>query len=103
MFRNSTHSGESSSFLLINQFIKNMSENKNHKVIRVTKCNAYLFFVKCIKEQSHKSLIEAKNIADSLLKNEPAGTLLLNESSIAVKQWEKIVKLMKDDLKWEYV
>lgn len=103
MFRNSTHSGESSSFLLTNQFIKNMAENKNHKIVRVTKCSAYLFFVKCVKEQSHKSLIEAKNIVDSLLKNEPAATLLLNESSITVKQWEKIVKLMKDDLEWEYV
>ena len=80
-----------------------MSENKNHKVIRITKCSAYLFFVKCVKDEAKKSLIEAKNIVDSLVKNEPAGTLLLNESSITVKQWEKIVKLMKDDLEWEYV
>lgn len=81
-----------------------MSENKNHKIVRVTKCVAYLFFIKCIKEQTHKSLYEAKNIADSLLKkNGTAGTLLLNESSITVKQWEKIVKLMKDELEWEYV
>ena len=90
-------------FLLTNQFIKNMSQNKNHKVIRVTKCGSYLFFVKCVRDEAKKSLFEAKNIVDSLLKNEPAGTLLLNESSITVKQWEKIVKLMKNDLEWEYV
>lgn len=80
-----------------------MSQNKNHKVIRVTKCGSYLFFVKCVRDEAKKSLFEAKNIVDSLLKNEPAGTLLLNESSITVKQWEKIVKLMKNDLEWEYV
>lgn len=80
-----------------------MSENKNHKIVRVTKCNAYLFFVKCVKNETKKSLFEAKNIVDSLLKNESTGTLLLNESSITVKQWEKIVKLMKDELEWEYV
>lgn len=80
-----------------------MSENKNHKIVRVTKCGSYLFFVKCVKDESKKSLYEAKNIVDSLLKSEPTGTLLLNESSITVKQWEKIVKLMKDDLEWEYV
>ena len=77
--------------------------NKNHKVVRVTKCGAYLLFVKNVKEQAKKSLYEAKNIVDSLIHSESAGTLLLNESSITVKQWEKIVKLMKDELEWEYV
>ena len=75
MFRNSTHSGESSSFLLTNQFIKNMAENKNHKIVRVTKCGSYLFFVKCVKDEAKKRLlyfnIEYSGIGEYVVSQSP--------------------------------
>ena len=54
-----------------------------------------------------KSLLESKNIADSIVKCNGLhyyeyGTLLLNESSITPEQWEKIANLCQD-VKFEYV
>lgn len=81
-----------------------------NKRIRLTKCEIKLHFVKTIKEVTGKSLLESKNIADSIVKPKgytyldgyEYGTLLLNESSITPEQWEKIANLCPD-VKFEYV
>lgn len=79
-----------------------------HKRIKIISCPAKLQFVKAIKEVTHKSLLEAKNIADSVISYNwhadryDYGTLLLNESSITPEQWEEIAR-NTTDLKWEYV
>ena len=82
-----------------------MSEqNPNHKIVRLTKCTALLWFVKAIKENTGKSLYESKNIANALWKDgKQSGTLLLNESSITVEQWEAIAQQAGNDITWEYV
>lgn len=78
-----------------------------NKRIRLTKCEAKLHFVKAIKDVTGKSLLESKNIADSVAKSKGLhgyeyGTLLLNESSITPEQWEKIANLCPD-VRFEYV
>ena len=78
-----------------------------NKRIKLTKLEAKLQFVKAIKEVTHKSLFDSKNIADSIaepngLNGYKYGTLLLNESSITPEQWEEIVKQCPD-IKFEYV
>lgn len=77
-----------------------------HKRVHVYGCPAILQFVKAIKETTGKSLLESKNIVDLIrVKDDPGkldGTILLNESSITPKQWEKIAKKTKG-LEWEYV
>ena len=77
-----------------------------NKRVKLTNCNGKLQFVKAIKDVTGKSLLESKNIADSVAKSKGLhgyeyGTLLLNESSITPEQWEKIVNLC--DVKFEYV
>ena len=72
-----------------------------NKRVKLTNCNAKLQFVKAIKDVTGKSLLESKNIADSIAKPKGLhgyeyGTLLLNESSITPEQWEKIVSLCPD-------
>lgn len=82
-----------------------------NKVVKVTKCEAKLQFVKHIKEVTHKNLHEVKCIADSLIawkdgEQKSVGTLLLNESSITPEQWEEIVKRCERSvagLEWNYV
>ena len=65
-----------------------------HKRVKIIDCPAKLPFVKAIKEATGKSLLEAKNIADSVINYNwheskyDYGTLLLNESSITPEQWE---------------
>lgn len=78
-----------------------------NKRIKLTKCSHKLQFVKTIMEVTGKSLLESKNVADSIVKPKGLnsyeyGTLLLNESSITPEQWEKIVKLCPD-VKFEYI
>ena len=78
-----------------------------NKRIKLTKCEAKLHFVKTIMEVTGKSLLESKNIADSIIKckglnDYEYGTLLLNESSITSDQWKKIVSLCPD-VRYEYV
>lgn len=79
-----------------------------HKRVKLIDCPGKLQFVKAIKETTHKSLLEAKNIADSVINYNwheskyDYGMLLLNESSITPEQWEEIAK-NTPDLKWEYV
>ena len=87
--------------------------NENHKRVAIFYCSNKLLFVKAIKEVTGKSLLEAKNIADSVIElryNEITGkleyqygVLLLNESSITPKQWEQIVQYPGLEIKWEYV
>ena len=74
-------------------------------VIKVTKCNSRLQFVSQIKNVTHKSLLESKNIADSVWDGKrTTGTLCLNESSITVDQWLKIVEpFSKNEFEWEIV
>ena len=77
-----------------------------NKRVKLTNCNGKLQFVKAIKDVTGKSLLESKNIADSVAKSKGLhgyeyGTLLLNESSITPEQWEKIVNLC--NVKFEYV
>ena len=77
-----------------------------NKRVKLTNCNGKLQFVKAIKDVTGKSLLESKNIADSVAKSKGLhgyeyGTLLLNESSITPEQWEKIVNLC--DVKFEYI
>ena len=77
-----------------------------NKRVKLTNCNGKLQFVKAIMDVTHKSLLESKNIADSVAKSKGLhgyeyGTLLLNESSITPEQWEKIVSLC--DVKFVYV
>lgn len=81
-----------------------MDVNQNHKIVQLTACPGKLQFVKAIMENTKKSLLESKNIADALwdYKKNP-GILLLNESSITVEQWEKIAEQAKDNIKWHYV
>lgn len=78
-----------------------------NKIVKVTNCNGKLQFVKAIMDNTKKSLRESKCIADSLIINDKsAGTLLLNESSVTVEQWEAIVKQCDETnvrLKWEYI
>lgn len=84
-----------------------------NKIVKIKKCTFKLTFVKAIKDVTKKSLLECKNIADSVMKSKYAastgtsyyeyGTLLLNESSITVEQWEKIAEAMDSDLEWEYI
>lgn len=78
-----------------------------NKRVKLTKCEARLHFVKTIMEVTGKSLLESKNIADSIAKPNGLdgyefGTLLLNESSITPEQWEEIAKLCPD-IQFEYV
>lgn len=78
-----------------------------NKRVKLTKCEAKLHLVKTIKDVTGKSLLESKNIVDSLVKpnglhDYEYGTLLLNESSITPEQWEKIANLCPD-VKFEYV
>lgn len=78
-----------------------------NKRIKLTKCEAKLHFVKTIMKVTGKSLLESKNVADSIVKPKGLngyeyGTLLLNESSITPEQWEKIANLCPD-VKFEYV
>ena len=79
-----------------------------HKRVKIINCQRKLQFVKAIKEVTGKSLLEAKNIADSVINynwhtnSYNYGTLLLNESSITPEQWEEIATRVLD-LKWEYV
>lgn len=78
-----------------------------NKRIKLTECGSKLYFVKTIKEVTGKSLLESKNIADSIAKPNGLdgyefGTLLLNESSITPEQWEKIANLCPD-VEYEYV
>ena len=78
-----------------------------NKRIKLTKLEAKLHFVKTIMEVTGKSLLESKNIADSIVKTKGLGcyeygTLLLNESSITPEQWEEIVNLCPD-VKFDYV
>lgn len=78
-----------------------------NKRVKLTNCEAKLHFVKAIMDVTGKSLLESKNIADSVAKPKGLngyeyGTLLLNESSITHEQWEKIVSLCPD-VKFEYV
>ena len=82
-----------------------MSEqNQNHKIVRLTSCTGKLQFVKAIMENTKKSLYESKNIADALWNNDKqSGTLLLNESSITVEQWEAIAQQAGNNITWEYV
>lgn len=69
-----------------------------HKRVKFINCQSKLQFVKAIVDATGKSLLEAKNIADSVMScNERTGcydygTLLLNESSITPEQWEEIAK-----------
>lgn len=78
--------------------------NENHKRVKVTECNSKLHFVKSIMDVTKKSLFESKNIADSLVCNGcSTGVLLLNESSITVEQWDNIVAMLGEGIKWEYV
>lgn len=87
--------------------------NENHKRVAIFYCSNKLLFVKAIKEVTGKSLLEAKNIADSVIKPHydeitgkseyQYGTLLLNESSITPEQWEKVVQYPGLEIKWEYV
>ena len=79
-----------------------------NKRIKLTKCSNKLQFVKTIMEVTGKSLLESKNIADSMAKPNGLhycyeyGTLLLNESSITPEQWEKIANLCPD-IEFKYV
>ena len=79
-----------------------MTVNKNHKIVKVTQLLSKLGLAKVIESVTGKSLTEAQNIVNILFKDNESGTLLLNESSITVKQWEKIAKSYKD-MCWEYV
>jgi len=78
-----------------------------NKRVKLTNCDHKLQFVKAIMDVTHKSLLESKNIADSVAKSKGLhgyeyGTLLLNESSITPEQWEKIANLCPD-VKFDYV
>lgn len=78
-----------------------------NKRVKLTNCNHILQFVKTIMDVTGKSLLESKNIADSIVKPKGLngyeyGILLLNESSITPEQWEKIANLCPD-VKFEYV
>lgn len=83
--------------------------NENHKRVAIHDCASKLIFVKAIKEITGKSLLEAKNIANSVMSWDwhadkyVGGTLLLNESSITPEQWELIVLYPGLEIKWEYV
>ena len=79
-----------------------------NKRVKITNCEGKLQFVKAIKEVTGKSLLECKNIADVLvipngLSGYKYGTLLLNESSITLEQWDEIAKLCDIEIKFEYV
>lgn len=82
-----------------------------NKIVKINECTYKLRFVNALKNVTNKSLLECKNIADSVIKAEfkdgciqySYGVLLLNESSITQEQWESIAKMMKDNLEWEYV
>lgn len=81
-----------------------------NKRVRLTKCELRLHFVQTIMMVTGKSLLESKNIADSIVNPKDHvfsgdyeyGTLLLNESSITPEQWEKIANLCPD-VEFEYV
>ena len=78
------------------------------KIVKLVDCQSKLQFVKAIMEATGKSLLESKNIADSVINYNwhadryDYGTLLLNESSITPEQWEEIAE-NTPGLKWEYV
>lgn len=82
-----------------------------NKIVKIKKCTFKLTLVKALKDVTQKSLLECKNIVDSVIKTEfkngniqySYGILLLNESSITQEQWEAIGKEMKNELEWEYV
>ena len=70
-----------------------------NKRVKITNCEGKLQFVKAIKEVTGKSLLECKNIADVLvipngLSGYKYGTLLLNESSITLEQWDEIHQMV---------
>ena len=83
--------------------------NENHKRVAILDCPAKLQFVKAIMKSTGKSLLEAKNIVDSVINYDwhaskyVYGTLLLNESSITPEQWEKLIQYPELEIKWEYV
>lgn len=80
-----------------------------NKRVKILDCPNKLQIVKAIKESTGKSLLEAKNIVDSVVNYDwhadkyVYGTLLLNESSITPEQWENIVQYPELEIKWEYV
>lgn len=82
-----------------------------NKIVKINECTYKLRFVNALKNATNKSLLECKNIADSVIKTEfkdgdiqySYGVLLLNESSITQEQWESVANAMKDELKWEYI
>lgn len=84
-----------------------------NKRVKILDCPTILPFVRAIMESTGKSLFEAKNIADSVVKHHyneitgkseyQYGTLLLNESSITTEQWEKVIQHPNLEIKWEYV
>ena len=80
-----------------------------NKRVKLLDCPGKLQFVKAIKEVTGKSLLEAKNIADTVINYDwhaakyVYGTLLLNESSITPEQWEKVIQYPNLEIKWEYV
>jgi hypothetical protein len=76
--------------------------------IKIKKCTCKLHLTAAIKAETGKSLLECKNIVDTLIDQHgrTAGTLQLNRSSISQEQWERIVnsKFLKGiTLEWEYV
>lgn len=97
-------------FVRIGEVLIEINSNNKYmenKRIKLTRCESKLHFVKAIKEVTGKSLLESKNIADSLAKpnglhDYEYGTLLLNESSISPTDWEKIADLCPD-VKFEYI
>lgn len=80
-----------------------------NKCVKILDCPTKLPFIKAIMKSTGKSLLEAKNIADSVISYDwhaskyVYGTLLLNESSITPEQWENIVQYPEVEIKWEYV
>lgn len=84
-----------------------------NKRVKILDCPRKIPFVKAIEACTGKSLLEAKNIADSVIRlhynditgktEHQYGTLLLNESSITPEQWEEIIQYPEVEIKWEYV
>lgn len=80
-----------------------------NKRVKILDCPDRFQFVKAIKKSTGKSLLEARNIVDSVINYDwhaskyVYGTLLLNESSITQEQWEQIVQYPELEIKWEYI
>ena len=72
--------------------------NKNHKRVRVIKCHDQLKFAESIKNATGKFVSDATAIA----KATTGGVLLLNESSIMPKEWEKIANQLENLLERVY-